>query len=281
MANEVLRNAAGEIVPQQLTDGATITASDLNSGDDSQWEILQDLATQTTLSNLKSVIGSQNDSAVTDSTTPSTEMAFIKGMIFLMNDGVAVDTDGGTGNFDIDSLPTPVAVEGQNGEGETLSQNAVPLAARHDTSPSAVGNGEVIPLRTNEVGDLSITTLAPGDDTVEAAESADTVVFGGSAYTVQTAFVSANTASEQTVATAGSGESVVLLSYEVTVAAPHRLELLDGSGGPLLDAVNAGGNSGIVKDPTGHILQTSDATDLILSLGSGNQTDFRASYVVV
>ena len=68
MANELLKNADGDPVPQVLADGATISATDLTSGDTSQWAIFDDPASDTTLTAVRDALQALDDALASNGT---------------------------------------------------------------------------------------------------------------------------------------------------------------------------------------------------------------------
>lgn len=172
-------------------------------------------------------------------------------------------------------------VAGDVAHGDADSGNPVKVAAVHKTSsPSAVDDGDRVELRGSDLGDLSIVPLSASDDQVAAVQSVDQVLYGGSVQVVQQDTIDTSTSSvPEMIVNAPSSGSIVVLSYEVTTTAAHRVALEDGDGNEL-DATYAGSNSGAVKDPTGPVGVCAPATALNVNLGGANDTYVRVSYIV-
>jgi len=130
-----------------------------------------------------------------------------------------------------------------------------------------------------KVADMAVLEVA--EDAVEAVSAADKVSWGSAEYAVQQAHASSTGGSNATLldaASLGSGENFVVLSLEVTTDTQQVVEVQDGT--TTVDSMFADAYSGMVKDPSGPVLEASDGNSVNIVVGSGG-VRAHCSYIIV
>jgi len=212
------------------------------------------------------------------------------------------------GSIGVSSLPTPVVVDatGQGDlpitlGGETIDVSSFPsslvnnndeLKTSASLSASSVqieaddsqGNGVQAIERVDgenilKVADMAVLEVA--EDAVEAVSAADKVSWASAEYAVQQAHASSTGGSNAILldaASLGSGENFVVLSLEVTTDTQQVVEVQDGT--TTVDSMFADAYSGMVKDPSGPVLEASDGNSVNIVVGSGG-VRAHCSYIIV
>jgi hypothetical protein len=182
MANELLKNANGDAVPQKLADGATLSASDLN-GDDSVWAIFDDPAQGggSTLDDIVSQlqngafeIGTISDPVVLEADDGGGTF----GEIYRTNNALHAYLDGQASNISVDLETDNAGIATES----TLSNIASALASNggdtlqvEQQTPVQLedsGGTNIDPATSTDVGNVK---SAIGDETT-ASQSADSSV---------------------------------------------------------------------------------------------------------
>jgi len=150
MANELLKSPEGDAVPQNLKDGVSVSASDLD-GDDTVWEIFDDPA-QGGGSTLQDVVDDLNGTL--EVTDDGSFNATVSGTVGLEAD----DGSGTVGGIQQTNNALDVYLSAQNGNFSVDLQNdAVGLAGSVDATFQGTSLGDIAYVKgdTGEVKNIS------------------------------------------------------------------------------------------------------------------------------
>ena len=246
---------------------------------------------------VKNAIGSQGDASKTDTSTNASLLSWVQGLIDTIKGGLEISS-WSAGNLSIGSLPDvtigswnagdisisslPSALVTNNNEVKTTA--SVNVGSVQIEADDSQGNGVQAIERVDgenilKVADMAVLEVA--EDAVEAVSAADKVSWASAEYAVQQAHASSTGGSNAILldaASLGSGENFVVLSLEVTTDTQQVVEVQDGT--TTVDSMFADAYSGMVKDPSGPVLEASDGNSVNIVVGSGG-VRAHCSYIIV